>query len=74
MSTLIHAREELATFRGRLIEPGDGDYDAARAILLPLARLDNVFADVERQISLAKEAPSRPLSNFGFHSQAGAAG
>src|SRR6478609_3199304 len=32
MSTLINAREELHAFRGRLIEPGDPEYEAARAV------------------------------------------
>ena len=32
MSTLIHAREELPAFRGRLIEPGDPEYEAARTV------------------------------------------
>ena len=32
MSTLINAREELHAFRGRLIEPGDPEYEAARTV------------------------------------------
>ncbi|MDA0173498.1 FAD-binding oxidoreductase [Solirubrobacter taibaiensis] len=32
MSTLINAREELPAFRGRLIEPGDPEYETARAV------------------------------------------
>ena len=32
MSTLIHPREELPAFRGRLIDPGDPEYEAARAV------------------------------------------
>ena len=32
MSTIINARAELAGFGGRLIEPGDADYDDARAV------------------------------------------
>ena len=32
MSTLINAREELPAFRGRLIQPGDPEYEAARAV------------------------------------------
>src|SRR3954471_19709642 len=78
MSTLINAREELHAFRGRLIEPGDPEYDAARTVYT--ARIDRHPAliarvadadDVARAIAFATKHGLALAVRGGGHNGAG---
>jgi FAD/FMN-containing dehydrogenase len=78
MSTLINAREELAGFGGRLIEPGDADYEDARAIYNAMIdRRPALIArpggpdDAARAIAFAREHDLPIAIRSGGHNGAG---
>jgi FAD/FMN-containing dehydrogenase len=78
MSTLINAREELAGFGGRLIEPGDAEYDDARTVYNAMIdRRPALIArpagadDVTRAIAFAREHDLLIAIRGGGHNGAG---
>src|SRR5262245_25473713 len=78
MTTLINARDELAASGGRLIEPGDADYDDARAVYSAMidrrpaliARCADA-ADIARVIAFARERDALIAVRGGGHNGAG---